>query len=158
MLFKDTALCILGFKCRIYGLNSWTHVFHVMKMDQHQKTISILDRPFLKRSLGFRFWVDLQLRRALYTKYPCNHPVNNPYLALCQGTSPTWLPTCIQALHLSIFYHRTVAATVAGVPVPRQIQSRAGPLRGSRENRAGRRLRFRRFHRIGEADESKKKV
>jgi hypothetical protein len=123
----------------------WTHVFHVMKMEQHQKTISILDRPFLKRSLGFRFWVDLQLRRALYTEYPCNHPVNNPYLALCQGTS--W-PTCdplvthlsIQGLlHLSIFYHRRRRYR-PGVPVPRQIQSRAGPLRGSRENRAGRGL------------------
>ena len=112
MLFKDTALCILGFKCRIYGLNSWTHVFQVMKMDQHQKTISILDRPFLKRSLGFRFWVDLQLRRALYTKYPCNHPVNNPYLALCQGTSPTWLPTCLSRPCTSQFF------TIVPSPLP----------------------------------------
>lgn len=99
---------------------------------------------------GFIYKVSLQS--------PCQQSI----LGLVPGHFTHLAPhLSIQALHLSIFYHRTVAATVAGVPVPRQIQSRAGPLRGSRENRAGRRLRFRRFHRfhrIGEADESKKKV
>ena len=93
----------------------WTHVFHVMKMEQHQKTISILDRPFLKRSLGFRFWVDLQLRRALYTEYPCNHPVNNPYLALCQGTS--W-PTCDPLIYPGL------AAPLNFLPSPSPLPSR----------------------------------